>query len=110
MFTNEKEIITVTLQSKFYLTNNQKELDRFKIGNIKVWRCLVLLQLGTNLKKLREQNNLTQEQLATIIGVSRTQYTKYESSTHEPNIRRLILLADYFNVSLDELVGRKSLK
>ena len=59
-----------------------------------------------NLKKLRKENNKTQDDIANIINTSRVTYTRYELETSEPNIETLIKIADYYNVSLDYLVGR----
>lgn len=58
------------------------------------------------LKELRLRDKKTQKELAAILGIDRTTYTKYETESSEPNLETLIALADYFNVSLDYLVGR----
>ena len=60
-----------------------------------------------NLKKLRRSKNLTQKELAEVIGVDRTTYVKYESGDSEPSFEKLIKLADFFEVSLDYLFGRE---
>ena len=54
-----------------------------------------------NLKKLRKENNKTQDDIANIINTSRVTYTRYELETSEPNIETLIKIADYYNVRLD---------
>mgnify|MGYP000532590602 FL=1 len=48
----------------------------------------------------------TQEEIADAIGVARSTYTRYESDKRLPDIYKLCALADYFDVSLDDLVGR----
>jgi len=58
------------------------------------------------LKELRKLKKLTQIQAATGIGVSEQAYQKYEYGKREPGIGFAIALADYFDVSLDYLVGR----
>lgn len=58
------------------------------------------------LKYLRLQNKQYQKDLAELLNVTIRQYQRYESGEQEPNIASLITLADYFNVSLDYLVGR----
>ncbi|WP_195928200.1 helix-turn-helix domain-containing protein [Lactococcus lactis] len=60
------------------------------------------------LKELRKEKYLTQKEIANKLGVSRVAYTNWENSKREPNIERFVKLADYFNVSIDYLVGRKN--
>ncbi|MBQ8429111.1 MAG: helix-turn-helix transcriptional regulator [Clostridia bacterium] len=55
---------------------------------------------------LRKSKNLTQKQVYTAIGMSPLGYQRYEYGEREPAFQKLIALADYFNVSLDYLVGR----
>lgn len=59
-----------------------------------------------NIKKLRENAKLTQEEAAKIANCSQSNYSKYELQKTEPSINTLIKLADYYNVSLDHLCGR----
>ena len=58
------------------------------------------------LKTYRKTKKATQKDLATYLGVSERAYQHYEAGSREPNIDTLIALADYFDVSLDYLVGR----
>lgn len=58
-----------------------------------------------NLKYLRMEKNISQQKLAEIIGVSQQSINKYENHNIEPDIATLILLADYFNTSVDYLIG-----
>lgn len=53
---------------------------------------------------LRKKNGLSQEELAEKLGVSRQSISKWESGTSLPEIDKLILLSEYFNVSVDYLV------
>lgn len=55
---------------------------------------------------LRKQNNTTQSDLASIIGLSRTAITRMECGDRAPSVEVLCTIADYFDVSLDYLVGR----
>ena len=64
------------------------------------------MNLSNRLKELRQQSNASQQELADLLGVSTRAWRFYESGDREPNIAGLITLADYFNVSLDYLVGR----
>ncbi|MEG1009968.1 MAG: helix-turn-helix transcriptional regulator [Clostridia bacterium] len=62
------------------------------------------MSLGENLKKLRKEKKLSQEQLAGILNVSRQAVSKWESNKTYPDIENLILLRDIFNVTLDDLI------
>lgn len=59
-----------------------------------------------NLKKLRKLFGVSQQQLADVIGVSQQSINKYENHNIEPDIETLIAMADYFNTSVDYLIGR----
>lgn len=58
------------------------------------------------LKELRISRNLTQKDVADSVGMASVAYQRYEYGTREPAYQKLVALADYFNVSLDYLVGR----
>ena len=58
------------------------------------------------LKELREEIGLTQKELAERLNIGYTTYNAYEKGTNEPNINIIIRLADFFNVTIDELFGR----
>lgn len=62
------------------------------------------------LKNLREDNDLTQAQVAKILMCDQSLYSKYERGEREIPLRLLIILAEYYNVSLDYLVGRTNKK
>lgn len=62
------------------------------------------------LKTLRKINGLTQKELAENVGVQQGAINKWESKQTEPNIEKLVKLADYFDVSLDYLIGGKNEK
>ena len=61
--------------------------------------------LVENLKKLRIKHKISQKQLADVIGVSQQSINKYENHNIEPDIDTLKSLANYFNTSIDYLVG-----
>ena len=63
-----------------------------------------------NLKCLRQKAGISQQQLADIVLVSQQSINKYENHDIEPDIETLVRIADYFNVSLDYLVGRTDIK
>ena len=58
------------------------------------------------LKELRESKGLTQKQVADVIGYSVLSYARYEKGEREPDIATLKTLADYFDVSVDYIIGR----
>lgn len=57
------------------------------------------------LKDIREDADITQEELAKIFGTSPQQISKWERGVQEAKISKYILYAEYFNVSLDYLAG-----
>ncbi|MGL5711502.1 MAG: helix-turn-helix domain-containing protein [Paraclostridium sp.] len=57
------------------------------------------------LKELREEKGLTQRDFATALNISRGTIAGYESQGKEPNFDRLKEFAEFFNVSIDYLVG-----
>lgn len=57
------------------------------------------------IRDLREDNDLTQKQVADILGTAREQYNKYELGKQEIPFHHAITLAKYYNVSLDYLAG-----
>lgn len=59
------------------------------------------------LKELRNKSGLTQNELASKIGVSGQTILNWENKIYEPKIDQLIALANIFNVSIDYLVERK---
>ncbi len=61
-----------------------------------------------NLALLRKNANLSQRELAEKVNISKTNIGFYEIGRSEPNIENLIKLADYFNCSVDYLIGHQS--
>ncbi len=64
--------------------------------------------MKNKLKDFRVKNELNQNDVAKIIGISQQQYSRYESTCSGLTIDKAITLADFYNVSLDELFGRDS--
>lgn len=63
------------------------------------------LQLSENIARLRREKNVTQEQLADHIGVTKGAVSKWENGTTLPDLVTLPLLASFFDVSVDALLG-----
>ena len=61
-----------------------------------------------NIRNLREDNDLTQNDLAKILFVSQNTYSRYENGLSQLTAETLILLADFYNVSIDYLLGRSN--
>ena len=62
------------------------------------------MSLGENLQFLRKRDNITQEQLAEALEVSRQSVSKWESDTSYPEMDKLLQLADLFHCNLDDMV------
>ena len=65
--------------------------------------------VAERIKKLMKEENLTQVALAAKIGVKQNTISAWLLEKKEPSIRSLWLLADYFNVDIDYIVGRKDI-
>lgn len=64
------------------------------------------MTIGKQIQLLRKQKSVTQEMLASEMGVSVAAVSKWETGNSMPDIIMLCTLADYFKVSTDELLGR----
>lgn len=62
--------------------------------------------LSENMYALRKERKLTQEQAAQEIGMVMRTYRRYEMGEREPGASTLIKIADYYDVTIDYLVGR----
>lgn len=69
--------------------------------SISFWRFVM-----PRLKELRIAQNITLRAMAEILGMGQRNYQKYETGEIDPPLSKAIVLADFFNVSLDYLVGR----
>lgn len=68
------------------------------------------MDFGQRLKALRQENSMTQEQLAKKIEVRRPAISGYETKHQQPDFERLCLIAEVFNVSTDYLLGRTNIR
>lgn len=64
------------------------------------------MDFPNRLKQLRLTLHCTQSQMAEFLGITTRGYRNYELGAREPELSVLIKLADHFQISLDELVGR----
>ncbi len=69
-----------------------------------------LVKIGNNLRELRKENSLTQEQLAEMMGVARRTVSRWETGSNMPDLDILIELSDLYRVDLREILDgeRKS--
>ncbi|WP_308412443.1 helix-turn-helix domain-containing protein [Leuconostoc citreum] len=58
------------------------------------------------LRELRHEHNELQIDLAVGVGMDKQEISRYELGITVPSLKRLIIFADYYNVSIDYLVGR----
>ena len=65
-----------------------------------------MMEFGKRLREIRMEKKKTQKQTAEVLGMKGRSYQTYEQGKLEPNIKKLIILADFFDVSLDYLMGR----
>ena len=63
-----------------------------------------------NLRKARIDMGYSQQEMADFLGISRVSYARYENGDRQPDNATLMRLADYFNVSVDYLLGRTPYK
>lgn len=62
------------------------------------------------LRDLRKEKHVTQDDVASYLGITRPAYTAYESGKREPDDKTKIKLATYFDVSVDYLIGKSDTK
>ena len=78
-----------------------------KIGNINVLSLSERTVISIfRLKDLREKYNISQVKLAMDLNLNQNSISRYENEEREADYKTLIALADYFNVSIDYLLGR----
>jgi len=66
--------------------------------------------LSMRLKELRKERGLSQIQVAIFCDITEKTYQNYELMTREPKLEILIRIADFYNVSIDYLVGRTDIR
>ncbi len=66
------------------------------------------MEFRERLKELRIEKNISQIELGKLVNMSKMAISHWESGHSEPSISQLILLSNYFNVSVDYLVGKEN--
>ena len=64
--------------------------------------------IGANIARLRKEKNMTQDQLANLMGISFQAVSKWENGLSSPDVSNFPMLADVFGVTIDELFGREA--
>ena len=64
-------------------------------------------KFSITLKMLRKETHVSQQSLASFVGVSQQCVSEWEKDNIEPTLSNLVKIADFFDVSLDFLSGRK---
>lgn len=85
----QKVLIATKTIKKFQKYNSETNLQNFP----------------KNLKRMRARQNMTQEQLGDILGVTRSTIANYEAGINKPSIKQMQKLAEHFGVSIDYLLG-----
>ncbi len=66
----------------------------------------MVIELYEHIRSLREDRDLSQKEIAEILGMSQTGYSKYETGENDIPTQILIKLAEYYNTTTDYLLGR----
>ena len=65
---------------------------------------VVIIGYGEKLRELRLENNLTMGDVAKIVRVAKSTYAGYESEFRQPSLEKIMLFANYYNVSADYIL------
>ena len=67
-------------------------------------------KFSLRIKQLRLDNNMSQEELGKLVGISKVSVWQWENGINYPNNETLLKLADYFQVSTDYLLGKSDIR
>lgn len=65
-----------------------------------------MIEFKSRLRELRLEKNVSQKSLAEIVNMSKMAISHWESGHSEPSIAQLIILSEYFDVTVDYLIGK----
>jgi len=68
-----------------------------------------MIDIGKSLKEHRENAKLTQTELAKRTGIKQQNISRWEKNTHIPNVMDCIILANFYQISIDFLVGYENI-
>ncbi len=63
------------------------------------------MSFGNNLERIRKEHKISQSKLGCALGITQQMISSYEKNISSPNIESLVRLADYFHISVDDLIG-----
>ena len=63
------------------------------------------MNIGLNIKKIREEKSLTQQQIAELINMHRSNYSKIENGQREISVEALSKIAQYFGMTVDQIIN-----
>ena len=66
-----------------------------------------MVNIGKSLKEQRKSNGYTQEQLSKATGIVQPNISAWENNIYSPNIDFCVILADFYGISVDELIGHE---
>lgn len=66
-----------------------------------------MINIGKALKEQRKNNGYTQEQLSKATGIVQPNISAWENNVYSPNIEFCVQLADFYGISVDELIGHE---
>jgi transcriptional regulator with XRE-family HTH domain len=81
-------------------------LHKIKLCAIIIVKGDVIMTFGETLKRLRQRNNISQDELAKKLNVKQYVISSWEIGRSEPNIEQIKFLSTYFNVPTDYLLGK----
>ena len=82
-------------------------VKQFKYNCAKIFIEVERMNIGELFKEYRQAKGVSQQEVATATGISQKAISFWERNERTPNIVDCIKLADYYGISLDELVGRE---
>ena len=91
-----------------YFNLKQINLSRVKLKRVTI--CAEVMLMYPRLRDLREDSDRNQTELAKLLGMSQTGYSKYETGENEVPVSVLEKLADIYHTSVDYLLGRTDVK
>lgn len=102
-----KEELTAEQWEKYQQTKKEFGIDEAiaQLPHIERYKTFEYTMINKNIKLLRKENKLTQEELANILDVSQKEYWRYEQEGYSVNIMKLSLIALFYNISIDWITG-----
>ena len=82
----------------------------FPFSLIMLHRCIKFMKYNERIREIREDNALTQQQIADLLHVGQRTYSDYESGKTRIPVDSLLTLAKFYNVSMDYITGISNVK